>query len=127
MTDREPPQRVRVTGPRSGRSKPMSAASHINAQTELGELYMRALVRSQLRLALGTAALLGLTVGMLPLAFFFFRDLADTPILGIPVAWLLLGVGVYPVLLALGWFYLRRAEHNEAAFDDLVNRPRSRP
>ncbi len=76
---------------------------------------------------LGTAALLGLTVGLLPLAFFLFHGLAVRHAPRHPVAWLLLGVGVYPVLLLLAWIYLRRAEHNEAAFDDLVNRPRSRP
>lgn len=126
MNERDPSQRVRVTGPRSGRSRPMSVTSHINEQTELGELYVRTLVRTQLRLALGTAALLALTVGMLPLAFFYFRDFFDLTVLGMPLPWVLLGVGVYPVLLLLAWWYLRRAERNEAAFDDLVNRPLSR-
>jgi len=105
----------------------MSATSHIDEQTELGELYMRALVRSQLRLALGTGALLALTVGMLPLGFFWFPDLFDRTVLGAPLPWVLLGVGVYPVLLLFAWWYLLRAERNEAAFDDLVNRPSGRP
>ena len=43
----------------------------------------------------------------------------------IPLAWLLLGFAVYPWLLVLAWWYVRRAERNEAAFEDLVDRPES--
>jgi hypothetical protein len=126
MNDKEHPPRERVTGPRGGRSRPMSVTSHINAQTEIGELYVRTLVRSQLRLALGTAAILVLTVGSLPLIFLLLRSVADYPVFGVPVAWILLGAGVYPILLLLAWGYLRRAERNEAAFDDLVHGPQGR-
>ncbi len=37
-----------------------------------------------------------------------------------PVAWLLLGVVVYPFLLLLGWRYVRSVERNEQDFADLV-------
>ena len=51
---RAPPARVRVTGPaRSGAALSQRCVSEIDDQTELGEVYVRSLIRSQLRLALG--------------------------------------------------------------------------
>jgi cytochrome oxidase assembly protein ShyY1 len=40
---------------------------------------------------------------------------------------LVLGVAVYPWLLVLAWWYVRRAEHNEADFVNLVERRESAP
>jgi hypothetical protein len=113
-------QRVRVTGPRVRRARRASVASEIDAQTELGEIYMRSLMRTQLRLALGTVLVLASTVGALPLLFATVPWLRRTHLLGVPLPWLVLGVGVYPFLLLLAWSYVRRAEANERSFDDLV-------
>ena len=35
-------------------------------------------------------------------------------------AWVLLGAGCYPVIVGIAVVYVRRAERNERAFDDLV-------
>ena len=85
---------------------------------------MRSLLREQLRLALGVLAVLGLTIGLLPLAFHLAPGLADVRLLGMPLGWLLLGVVVYPVLVALGWVYVRRAERNERDFAEIVSEAR---
>lgn len=114
------PVRVRVTGPRTGRPRRTSIASEIDALSAVGEIYMRSLMRSQLRLALGVMTMLAASVGSLPLLFVLAPSLRRAHLLGVPVPWLLLGLGVYPVLLALAWFYVRRAERNEAAFHDMV-------
>jgi len=115
-----PPQRVRVKAPAAGRPRRTTVAREIDAQSAVGEVYMSSLVRSQLRLALGLLVLLVLTVGALPLLFVLVPWLQHGRILGVPLAWVLLGVGCYPVILALGWLYVRRAERNERAFQDLV-------
>ena len=81
---------------------------------------MRSLMRSQLRLALGVLLLLGLTVGALPLLFELSPGLRRADLFGVPVPWFLLGLAVYPVLVALGWFYVARAERNEDVFKDMV-------
>jgi hypothetical protein len=119
-TDAEPRARVRVTGPWPGRTRRTSVASEIDARTELGEVYMRSLVRSQLRLAVGTAGVLAATVGLLPLAFWAIGPLQHGRLAGVPLAWWLLGVLVYPLLVGLAVSYVRRAERNEAAFRELV-------
>ena len=114
------PARVRVTGPRTARPRRTSIASEIDAQSPVGEVYMRSLIRSQLRLALGVVLLLALSIGSLPLLFELSPGLRRAHLLGVPVPWLLLGLGVYPVLIALARFYVRRAERNEDVFGDMV-------
>ncbi|HEY6934631.1 MAG TPA: hypothetical protein VI452_14620 [Marmoricola sp.] len=113
-------QRVRVTGPRRGRPRRTSVASEIDAQTELGEIYMRSLIRSQLRLALGVVLVVLATVGALPVLFRTWPGLLHARLLGVPLPWLLLGLFVYPFLVLVARVYVRRAEHNERSFNDLV-------
>lgn len=118
------PRRVRVTSPRTtaGRPRRVAVTSEIDAQTRLGEIYMSSLVRAQARLA-GTVILaLGVLVAGLPLAYWLFPDLNEVYLLGMPLAWVLLGFAVYPFLLLLGWLYVRAAERNERNFTDMVDR-----
>ena len=118
----EPTPRVRVTGPSRSRTRRVrpSGRAEIDAASQLGELYLTSLMRDQLRLALRTVALLGLTVGTMPLLFFLAPSLADVRLAGVPLAWLLLGAAVYPWLVWLAWRFLRRAEANERSFALLV-------
>lgn len=118
----QPPERVRVTGPPRLRvTRPGTRAREIDAETRVGAVYMRSLLREQLRLALRILVVLALTVGVLPLLFHLFPALADVRLLGVPLAWLLLGVLVYPWLIGLGWVYVRQAEANERDFAALVD------
>lgn len=119
-----PPRRVRVTSPRTsaGRRRRVAVTSEIDAQTRIGELYMSALLRAQLRLAARVILALVMLVGGIPVVFGLFPSLGEVRVLGVPLAWLLLGIGVYPLLLLLGWLYVRSAERNEKDFTDLVER-----
>lgn len=120
----EPPRRVRVTSPRTtaGRPRRVVVSAEIDEQTRLGEIYMTTLLRAQLRLA--GKVLLGLLVlvGGVPLAYGLFPDLAGVDLWGLPLAWALLGFAVYPLLVVLGWLYVRSAERNEQEFADMVER-----
>lgn len=118
----QPPQRVRVTGPpRHVVRRPLPRAREIDEETRLGEIFMGSLLREQLRLALGTLALLALGVGSLPLVFYLAPDLADVGFAGMPVPWVLLAFAVYPFLVVLGWRYVRAAEQNERDFTALMD------
>ena len=119
MSD-QTPQRVRVTGP-PRRKGPRPRTGDIDDETRLGGVYLRSLLREQLWLALRIVALLTLAVGSLPLVFHLLPDLTDVAVLGMPLPWLLLGIVVYPVLVLLGWRYVRRAERNERDFADLMS------
>ena len=121
----EPPlPRVRVTSPRATatRRRRVTGASEIDAQTDLGEVYMSSLIRSQLRLALLVLAALAVLVAGLPLLFTVAPALVDVHVVGVPLPWLLLAAGVYPFLLLLGWLYVRAAERNERDFAEVVER-----
>jgi hypothetical protein len=120
----EPPRRVRVTSPRTGatRQRRVTGASEIDAQTDIGEIYMTSLLRSQLRLAVLVLLALVVLVAGLPVLFLLAPALLRARVLGMPVPWVLLAFAVYPVLLGLGWVYVRAAERNERDFTDVVER-----
>lgn len=108
--------------PRGARRRPghAPARSEISEQTPLGTVYVRSLMRSQLRAALYALGMLALLVGTLPLLFAF-----PTAVLGSfsspePFVWVALGVAVYPVMWLIARWYVRRAERNERDFTGLV-------
>lgn len=117
----EPPPRVRVTRPAQSRARHTTVTSEIDAQSAVGMVYMHSLIRAQLRLALGTLGALLLSIGLLPWAFAQWAPFRNAHLFGLPLPWLLLGVGVYPVIGLLAWNYVRRAERNEARFRDLAS------
>jgi hypothetical protein len=113
-----------VTSPRTGaaRLRRLTAASEIDAQTRLGEIYMSSLLRAQLRLASAVLLAVAVLVAGLPLLFRLAPRLVQVQVLGMPLPWVLLGFAVYPFLVGLAWFYVRTAERNERDFADVVNR-----
>ena len=121
----QPPERVRVTSPWTDRPRVRprpTATSEIDALSEVGEIYLRTLLRAQLRLALSILVALGVTIGMLPLLFTVAPSLNHHHVLGMPVSWGLLAFGCYPLLVFLAWRYVRLAERNERAFARVVER-----
>jgi len=118
------PQRVRVTGPPRRTRPRASAVSETDDDTALGGLYLASLLREQRRLAARVVAVLLALVASLPAVFHLAPGLADVEVAGISLPWLLLGVAVYPLLVGLGWSYLRRAERHERDYTDLVRERR---
>ncbi len=119
-----PPQRVRVTSSRRGGIAPSARpiAHDLDEQTELGGLYLRGLMRAQLRLGvlvLGTGVV---AIGGLPLLMLLVPSTTTLAFWGIPFPWLALGVAVYPVVALLARWYVRASERIEAEFSDVVGR-----
>lgn len=108
-------RRVVVTGVprRTRRLTGYRPRTEIDEQTTLGHTYVRSLMRSQLRAALTVLAVLALLVGPLPLLFAALPD-------GASLAWAVLGFCVYPPLVLLARWYVRRADRNEKDFARLV-------
>ncbi|WP_283133223.1 hypothetical protein [Rhizohabitans arisaemae] len=117
-------RRVTVTGPRrSAAARPRYPATlEIDEQTRLGEVYMRSLIRSQLRLAVSVCTVTGCVIGGLPLLFLVFPVLRGLDVLGIPFAWLILAGLIYPAFVVCAWWYVRQAERAERDFAELVER-----
>ena len=108
-------RRVVVTGVprRTRRLTGYRPRTEIDEQTTLGHTYVRSLMLSQLRTALTVLAVLTLLVGPLPLLFAAMPD-------GAGLEWAVLGFCVYPPLVLLARWYVRRADRNEQDFRRLV-------
>ncbi|WP_314192833.1 hypothetical protein [uncultured Arthrobacter sp.] len=111
--------RVRVTAPRSA-ARPTAEPRESAEESAVGQVFVRSLIRSQLRLALVVAGGFLLILGAFPLLLGALPGLAQTRIAGIPFDWLLLGAGIYPVTGISAWLYIRSAARNEARYRDLT-------
>ena len=115
--------RVRITSPLTTASPHVrrTVQQEIDESTGIGEVYIRSLVRSQLRAALTVITTLMLTLGALPIVFWLLDDLRGLSVLGIPLPWIVLAVAVYPGLFLLGWLYVRQADKSERDFVALLS------
>jgi uncharacterized membrane protein (DUF485 family) len=99
---------------------PSTGLLEFEEQTEVGELYLRALMRRQWRLSLGVALTFTAFLLVQPLLAWWWPEWGVLRVVGIPVAWLVLGIGSYPLLIWLGSIYVRRAEEVDDEFTDLL-------
>lgn len=128
--DADRPPRVRVTSPRTRAARPVArrtGVSEIDAETRLGDIYMRSLLRTQLRLAVAVVSVVAALAGGVPLVLRAIPSLAERMVLGMPLPWVVLGAAPYPVLLLIGVLYVRAAERNEADFRGMVEDPGDDP
>jgi hypothetical protein len=109
------PKSTALTGGRS------AAAPHEAAEeSDAGQLFVRSLIRSQLRLGLVVGLGFLLILLAFPLMLGLVPGLADSTIAGLPFDWVLLGAGIYPVIGLSAWLYVRTAARNEARYRDLA-------
>lgn len=88
--------------------------------TPLGDVYLRRLVRAQLNLSLLALAAFGAVLGVLPIALYVLTGLGNAMLLGVPVELLALVGPPFPLLLAIGWLYARRANALDRSFRELA-------
>ena len=124
MSEIDRSRRVVVTGPRtrSATRPTQRGVLDLDEQTTVGEVYLRSLMRAQLRLAMTVCLAVLLVGGGLPLTFALCPAARSYRVAGLELPWLLLGLLVYPVLVLGGWAYVRVAERNERNFVALVER-----
>src|SRR6478752_8619275 len=119
------PQRVRVTSSRRG-ATPMHArpiSRDLDEQTELGDVYLAGLMRAQLRLSVAVLALTVVGLAALPITLILVPATRTLTVVGVPVAWLVLGIAVYPAAWFLARWYTRQAERIEQDFAEVVDAP----
>ena len=102
-----------MSAPRTPRDELADATAH-------GDLYLRRLIRSQLGLSVLGLVAFGGFLGSLPLALYLIPGLEEVDVWGVPLPLLLIVLPPYPVFVAFGWLYARRAQALEQAFRDLV-------
>jgi len=123
--DERPVRRVRVASPRmaaAARPPARPPTRDLDEQTVLGEVYLRSLLRAQLRLGLSLLGVVVVLLAACPALFALVPGLAGVRLFGIRLPWLVFGFGVHPVLIAAGWWYVRLAERAERDFTDLLAR-----
>lgn len=86
----------------------------------MGGVYLKALMRRQGRLSLGIALAFAGFLLFQPLLDWYWPEWGRLRLAGIPVAWLVLGIGSYPLLIWLGSLYVRRAAEVDDEFTDLL-------
>ena len=123
--DPRPAQRVRVTAPRAGapaasvRPAPRAPGDAEAPTSDIQGVYVRSLIRSQLRIGLVSVAAFVVATALFALALAFAPTLDETFLAGVPVSWLLLAVGVYPLALTVAALYVRAASRNESRYRSL--------
>lgn len=121
----ETPKRVRVTADLPSRGPAASTrgiALPGSPVDEADAVYARALMRSQLRLALGTVAGFVVVVVALTLAIALIPQVGETVVWGLPLSWLLQAFAFYPVILVFAVLFLRTAVRNERRYRALQDR-----
>lgn len=116
-------RRVVITHPRtSTRRRPSrtSAPRDLREHTFRGEVLLAALRRSQMRLALAIASVFVMAVGGIPLLYANAPWFREFRIGTVPAIWVSLGVGVFPLIIWLGWLHIRATERYEQQFIDLI-------
>ena len=117
------PKRVVITHPRtSTRRRPSrtSAPRDLREHTFRGEVLLAALRRSQLRLAIAIASVFLTVIGSMPLVYTSVTWFHDARLGTVPLIWLSLGIGVFPLIIGLGWLHIRATERYEQQFIDLI-------
>ena len=75
----------------------------------------RAMMRRQGALGLRVAAVFVILVLGVPLVNAFWPEVAATPIYGFTLTWLFLGVLIYPITVALAFYFVARSNKIEAS------------
>jgi hypothetical protein len=95
----------------------------LDEQTELGDVYLAGLMRAQLRLSVAVLALTVFGLAALPITLTLVPATRTLTVAGVPFAWLVLGIAVYPAAWFLARWYTRQAERIEQDFAEVVDEP----
>ncbi len=101
-----------------------SARDELAAGSEVGNVYLRRLVRAQLVLSLTALLAFGGLLGSLPVALYVLPGLQRAELLGVPLPLVLIGPPLFALFVALGWVYQRRADALDASFSELLDESR---
>lgn len=116
------PGRVRVTAqPRAIRAAPLGPTVDASP-TEASVLYLRTLIRAQLRLGITLAAGFSITLAVASIVIASTPVLHTTAIGGVPWSWALQAFGMYPIVAVFALLYVRAARRNERRYRALESR-----
>jgi hypothetical protein len=86
------------------------------------QILIRSLIRAQLGLSLVCLAFALAVTASFPIMWALLPSASHIKVLGLPLTLVALGVGVFPVILIIGTFYVHQAARLERQFTKLVQR-----
>ena len=92
------------------------------------EEFLHSLMRKQLKLSIVCALSFLLVLLGLPLANYFFPELMATRVLGFTLTWFLLGIGFFPAVWTISFYFIKRSialEDEEVREGQADNTPKS--
>ena len=95
----------------------------IETPSGLSELALHALMRAQLRMGLRYLAMIVGSLIAVPLLLANTTVFAERFVFGVPVTWVLVGAGFFPLLLGVAISYSRSIARLESAYLYVLERP----
>lgn len=117
MTDRQV-VRAPVRQRRTVRHTP--AAGDLYREDSYARTLLSSLIRAQLGATLSVLVPAAALLCLYPLLAVLVPGLDHAQVVGVPVTFVVLGGGIYPPLVLLGFWYRRRAERLEQRFAELL-------
>lgn len=96
------------------------AAGDLYQQDNYARTLLSSLMRAQLGVTLGVLIPAAALLSLYPLLAVLLPGLGRVHVAGVPLTFVILGGGIYPPLVLLGFWYLRRAAHVEERFVELL-------
>ncbi len=111
---------VRATPRQPGRRGPLPGTSDLYERDQYAATLLASLMRAQLGVTLGVLVPAVAVLALYPLLCVLFPAVAEARAGPVPVSLIVLGGGIYPPLVLLGFWYVRRAQRVEQRFVDLL-------
>jgi hypothetical protein len=123
VTGAEPPPRREIVraSPRRASDRPLSPVRDDLYQADAyGRELLTSLMRAQAGVSLAVLLPAISLLAVYPLLAVLVPRLANMDVWGLPLTLVVLGGGIYPPLVLLGYWYVRRAERLEQRFVELL-------
>jgi putative solute:sodium symporter small subunit len=120
MSDEPAAREVIRTPTLRGADRGRPPAAELYRQDAYGRTFLAALMRAQLAVTLSVLVPAAAILALYPLLAVLVPRLDRVHVLGLPLALLVLGGGIYPPLVLLGFWYVRRTEQLERRFVELL-------
>jgi hypothetical protein len=105
---------------RSTRRSASPASEDLFAEDDYSRVLLTSLMRAQLGATLSILLPAAALLSLYPLLAVLVPGLAHAQLVGVPLTLMVLGGGIYPPLVLLGLWYVRKAERVEQRFTDLL-------
>jgi hypothetical protein len=111
---------VQATPRRPASLRPSPGSSDLYEPDRYGKALLSSLMRAQLGVTISVLAPAAAVIALYPLLSVIFPGLASARLGPVPVTLIVLGGGIYPPLVVLGFWYVRRARRVEERFIELL-------